>query len=294
MIRTMAPGDLEPVLEIWRRGNLDAHPFVPADWWESNVPAVREQLPQAEVYVYESDGKILGFAGLQGEELAGLFVERSARSAGVGRALLDRVKALRPSFFLHVYRQNRRAAAFYLREGLLAAGEGTDADTGAAEYTMVWDRDGIRIVPLRERPELAGPAAAWFHRRWGVPLEAYRESIRRAVSGPDRVPPWYVALLGGVIVAGAGAIDNDFHDRPDLTPNLCALYVNEGCRNRGVARRMLEAVRRDLARMGVRRVYLVTDHIGFYEACGWRFLTMVRGEDGAPERMYQADTLPEA
>ena len=30
-------------------------------------------------------------------------------------------------------------------------------------------------ITLREHPELAESAAEWFHRKWGVPKEAYLE-----------------------------------------------------------------------------------------------------------------------
>ena len=35
----------------------------------------------------------------------------------------------------------------------------------------------IEIILLRDRPELADGAARWFHEKWGIPEEAYRESI---------------------------------------------------------------------------------------------------------------------
>ena len=82
-----------------------------------------------------------------------------------------------------------------------------------------------RIVPLRQCPDLAGPAAEWFAAKWGIPIAEYRASIDASLQAPDRVPQWYLALDGGCIAAGAGLIENDFHDRPDLAPNLCALFV---------------------------------------------------------------------
>lgn len=33
---------------------------------------------------------------------------------------------------------------------------------------------------------------------------------------------------------------NDFHDRKNLTPNVCALYVEESCRNQGIADKLLQ------------------------------------------------------
>ena len=151
-----------------------------------------------------------------------------------------------------------------------------------------------RIVPLRQCPDLAGPAAEWFAAKWGIPIAEYRASIDASLQAPDRVPQWYLALDGGLIAAGAGLIENDFHDRPDLAPNLCALCVQPPHRGRGLARQLLDHIRSDAARMGVDRLYLVTDHTDFYERCGWQFLTTVHDESGQPERMYTAPCPPPA
>ena len=82
-------------------------------------------------------------------------------------------------------------------------------------------------------------------------------------------------------------IDNDFHDRKDLTPNVCAVYTEEAYRGRGIAGRLLRLVVEDMRSKGVSPLYLVTDHIGFYERYGWQFLCMAQG-DGEPEltRVY--------
>lgn len=82
-------------------------------------------------------------------------------------------------------------------------------------------------------------------------------------------------------------IENDFHDRKDLTPNVCAVYTEREDRRRKIAGRLLDMAVEDLRIKGITPVYLVTDHTGFYERYGWEFLCMVRG-DGEPEktRMY--------
>lgn len=82
-------------------------------------------------------------------------------------------------------------------------------------------------------------------------------------------------------------IENDFHDRKDLTPNVCAVYVEEEFRCRGIAGKMLEIVCRDMKEKGIDTLYLITDHDSFYERYGWEFYCMVQG-DGEEEmtRMY--------
>lgn len=82
-------------------------------------------------------------------------------------------------------------------------------------------------------------------------------------------------------------IENDFHDRKDLTPNVCAVYTEEEVRGKGIAGTLLDKVVGDLRDKGISPVYLVTDHVGFYERYGWEFLCMVQGDD-EPDmtRMY--------
>ena len=144
-----------------------------------------------------------------------------------------------------------------------------------------------KIIKIKDRPEWKEGAANWFHEKWGVPLEAYRESMEACIGGANPVPQWYIVLDGEKIIGGLGVIENDFHDRKDLTPNVCAVYVEKDYRCQGVAGEMLEFVCRDMGEQGIDTLYLLTDHDRFYERYGWKFLCMVRG-DGEEEmsRMY--------
>ena len=144
----------------------------------------------------------------------------------------------------------------------------------------------LRYVTLRQEPELMRPAAAWFHDKWHVPEEAYLECMRDYLDGKTEYG-WYLCLDGGRIVGGMGVIENDFHDRKDLAPNVCAVYTEEAYRGKGIAGRLLDMTVDDMRSKGVSPLYLVTDHTGFYERYGWEFLCMVQG-DGEPEltRMY--------
>lgn len=140
---------------------------------------------------------------------------------------------------------------------------------------------------LTDRPELAGRAAEWFHEKWGIPLEAYQESMAESLTGTAPVPRWYLVLVGGTIAAGAGVIENDFHDRKDLSPNVCAVYTEPAHRCRGLAGRLLDFISRDMAARGVSTLYLLTDHTGFYERYGWEYLCPAMGDgEDRPSRMY--------
>ena len=146
--------------------------------------------------------------------------------------------------------------------------------------------DELTYITLRDRPELENKAAEWFHSKWGVPAEAYLECMDAYLSGETEYG-WYLCLDGERIVGGMGVIENDFHERRDLSPNVCAVYTEEEYRCRGIAGRLLDMTVEDMRSKGITPLYLLTDHTGFYERYGWEFLCMVRGSDESElSRMY--------
>ena len=146
--------------------------------------------------------------------------------------------------------------------------------------------DALRFLSLREAPDLEKAAAAWFHSKWRVPEKAYLDCMDAYLSGRTEYG-WYLCLDGERIVGGLGVVENDFHDRKDLSPNICAVYTEEAYRRHGIAGRLLDRAVEDLRAKGVSPVYLLTDHVGFYERYGWTFLCLAQGDgDPAPSRMY--------
>ncbi len=143
-----------------------------------------------------------------------------------------------------------------------------------------------KYITLREKPQLKDRAAKWFHSKWGVPQEAYLEYMEAYLNSENEYG-WYFCLDEDKIIGGLGVIENDFHDRKDLTPNICAVYTEKEYRCRGIAGHLLNMVADDLKTKGITPIYLVTDHTNFYERYGWEFLCLVQGEDGPDMmRMY--------
>ena len=138
MIRKLQKTDVIKVADIWLNSNIKAHNFIPARYWESNYDPVKEMLLQAEVYVYESNGEIQGFIGLNREYIEGIFVCDELQSQGIGKLLLDFIKKRRTKLSLNVYEKNIRAIHFYQREGFEIQDEGIDEATGEKDYVMIW------------------------------------------------------------------------------------------------------------------------------------------------------------
>ncbi|MBQ8995985.1 MAG: GNAT family N-acetyltransferase [Oscillospiraceae bacterium] len=135
----------------------------------------------------------------------------------------------------------------------------------------------LRYITLRERPELEKEAANWFHSKWGVPEEAYLECMDAYLKGETEYG-WYLCLDGEKIAAGMGVIENDFHDHKELAPNVCAVYTEKEYRNQGIAGKLLDLTVEDQRSKGISPIYLVTDHVGFYERYGWEFFCEAMGD----------------
>ena len=139
MIRKLQNVDINKVVDIWLKTNLEAHDFIPGQYWTSNYEAVKKMLPQAEVYVYEDNKIIQGFVGVRDEYIEGIFVSGKMQSHGIGKALLDYIKDKKARLQLNVYHKNVRAMSFYEREGFTIQSEGLDEFTGEKEYVMEWN-----------------------------------------------------------------------------------------------------------------------------------------------------------
>lgn len=83
----------------------------------------------------------LGFVVMDGSWVSLLFVHPGRPARGVGAALLDLVKAMRPQGFgLRVHQANERARAFYVRHGLieLERTDGSYYPDGTPDLQMAW------------------------------------------------------------------------------------------------------------------------------------------------------------
>lgn len=142
MIRAFRENDLLSVMQIWLDTNINAHSFIPKEYWTDNYAVVKEILPQAEVYVYEDDDihQIIGFIGLTNNYIAGIFVKEAAQSKGIGKQLLSYVKEFKSVLSLSVYQKNIQAISFYQREKFIIQSENMDECTNEIEFIMDWSK----------------------------------------------------------------------------------------------------------------------------------------------------------
>ena len=100
-----------------------------------------ERVRRDDVWVAELAGQVVGYARASPDWLDDLYVDPGHAGRGVGTALLDVVKAVRPhGFALWVFETNHPARRFYAGRGLveLEHTDGRDNEEGAPDVRMAW------------------------------------------------------------------------------------------------------------------------------------------------------------
>lgn len=147
------------------------------------------------------------------------------------------------------------------------------------------DKEDFRIIKISKKEQFEKPAH-FFSNKWGVPLEAYLESMEEGLNSSTGVPAWFYIEDNGEVIAGLGIIENDFHKRKDLAPNICAVYVKEEYQGNGISRALLNRACSHLKEHSIDDVYLITTHTAYYEKVGFDFVGEIEEDSGDLVRCY--------
>ena len=140
MIREFKQTDIDNVMEIWITENIRAHDFIPKEYWEKNFEYVKKILPNAEIYVYVENEKIVGFIGLNDNYIEGIFIDSKYQYKGIGTALLNKAKKLKDELTLSAYKKNTKAIQFYLKNEFKIVEKNIDQENDEVEYIMLWKK----------------------------------------------------------------------------------------------------------------------------------------------------------
>ncbi len=147
------------------------------------MPATRE------TWVAERGGDLVGYAVVDPAWLDSLYVRPDLTGSGIGSALLDLVKGLRPDgFALWVFETNTRAQDFYRRHGLVVVRrtDGSDNDERAPDLEMAW-LGTVPVATLRRRiDDVDDRLAALLAER--AALTAVVQRLKEVPGHPGRDP----------------------------------------------------------------------------------------------------------
>lgn len=137
MIRDYAEADVDEVLDAWYEASVIAHSFLPAEFFAAERAQIAEDwLPLARTFVYEVDHHVVGFVSLIDSVVGGLFVHPDHQGQGIGRALLDHARSLRPSLELDVFEENVIGRRFYAAYGFVVVRTHTDPQTAHTQHRL--------------------------------------------------------------------------------------------------------------------------------------------------------------
>lgn len=139
-LNSFSDRDLEQLAQILLNGNLQAHSFIPAQYWKNQFVNIKKMLPQANIFVYRNNETIIGFLGELDGYIAGLFVDMNYRNQGVGSRLINYLKQINDKLTLSVYVDNINAVNFYENKDFIIDSVGMDTETDSKEYHMLWEK----------------------------------------------------------------------------------------------------------------------------------------------------------
>ncbi|WP_099204926.1 GNAT family N-acetyltransferase [Scatolibacter rhodanostii] len=147
----------------------------------------------------------------------------------------------------------------------------------------------MHIISVRQRPDYAKTAIAFFQKHWATEENkmVYEDCITNCLTSSSLLPQWYLLYDRDELIGGAGLIPNDFISRADLSPWLCALFIEEKHRGHAYASLLIRHIQQDASKLGFSHLYLCTDHIGYYEKYGFSYLGDGYHPWGDSSRIYQ-------
>lgn len=130
-IRPYTAADLARVISAWENAARIAHPFVTEDFMDRERRKIPDlYLPNADTWVAEVEGTVVGFIAMMGNEVGAIFVEPDHQGRGVGQALMNKVRTLHDELEVEVFEANHIGRRFYERYGFTSLGRHFDKETG--------------------------------------------------------------------------------------------------------------------------------------------------------------------
>ncbi|KIS03819.1 GNAT family N-acetyltransferase [Paucilactobacillus wasatchensis] len=132
---------LDNIMAIWLDSNVEVHHFIAASYWQDAYDEVKLQIKNADIFVAYHVDKIVGFAGLTANYIAGIFVVSEYRNQGIGGCIINELKRRYSDLELDVYQKNESALVFYQHNGFKTVRQSIEAATDELELQMKWQKN---------------------------------------------------------------------------------------------------------------------------------------------------------
>ena len=118
MIRKYKEIEIPILMDIWEAATSQAHPFLLVEFNQMvKQMMIEKYMPDSDTWIYEEQGKILGFISMMDNEIGGLFVDPKAQAKGIGRSLVDHMNTFHKVLEVEVFKENKIGLPFYQKTG---------------------------------------------------------------------------------------------------------------------------------------------------------------------------------
>lgn len=148
----------------------------------------------------------------------------------------------------------------------------------------------MKIVSIRENPDYKDSAIKYFQQSWkSVWPIIYEDAINHCINAKNKLPQWYLLEKENEIIGCSGLITNDFISRGDLYPWVCGIFIDENHRGNAYGSLLLDKAKADAKKFGFEDLYLCTEHVGYYEKYGFKYIGQGYHPWEDESRIYQIE-----
>lgn len=154
----------------------------------------------------------------------------------------------------------------------------------------------MKIVSLQGNPSLCEEIKQYCAEQWSKISEVFSKTADESVSAEALPQTW--VMLGGekedTVLGFYQFTENDHLTRfSDRSPFLASLFIDKTIRGGEWGELLISHAKYEAARLGYEKLYLSTDHIGYYEKYGFREIGLDIDVWGRPTKVYAAYTPSE-
>ena len=132
----------------------------------------------------------------------------------------------------------------------------------------------MQIISLRQSTEYLESAIAYFQNKWASEESnmVYDDCFRNCLNAENLLPQWYLLLDHDAIAGCAGLVTTTSTHGWICIPGWrhCTLKNPTGVRNLG--KWLIDKAMQDASYYGFKYLNLCTDHVGYYEKFGFRYI----------------------
>ena len=148
----------------------------------------------------------------------------------------------------------------------------------------------MQIISVKENSKIAETVKDFCKQNWNKVYDAFSNNVDKSLSTNTLFPQTWVLVINESVRGFYQIVENEQLSKyAEYTPFIGSLYVDSKLRGEEIGELLLTHAKYEVSRLGFDRVYVTTDHIGYYEKYGFKEIGLDTCPWGAT-KVYVAET----